>query len=109
MRALWKMTAAILLVAAVLHGLVSAPAETPAPMTPAAQRQAQERARAMARELVTSVLDLQLTKLEVNGLDKLPIYGEIKAMRKNIDRLIEADMAEVTNLLAQADGLPAAE
>jgi len=103
------MTAAILLVAAVLHGLVSAPAETPAPMTPAAQRQAQERARAMARELVTSVLDLQLTKLEVNGLDKLPIYGEIKAMRKNIDRLIEIDMAEVTNLLAQADGLPAAE
>ena len=74
-----------------------------------AKRQAQERARTMARELVTGVLDLQLTKLEVNGLDKLPIYGEIAAMRKNIDRLIETDMAEVIDLLTQAQELPEAE
>jgi hypothetical protein len=109
MRALWKGFVAVALVIVVLHELLPLPAETPAPMTLAAKKQAQERARTMARELLTSVLDLQLTKLEVNGLNKLPIYGEIAAMRKNIDRLIETDMAEVVELLTQAEGLPAAE
>ena len=52
---------------------------------------------------------MQLTKLEVNGLDKLPIYGEIAAMRKNIDRLVENDMAEVIDMLAHAQELPEAE
>ena len=60
----------------------------------------------MARELVTGVLDMQLTKLEVNGLNKLPIYGEIKVMRKNIDRLVETEMGVVIALLAEAQNLP---
>ena len=37
----------------------------------------------MARELVSGVLDTQLAKLEVNGLDKLPIYTEIESMRNS--------------------------
>src|SRR4051794_39209135 len=106
MSALWKRPIAAVL-AAILLDVGPAPAE--APVTLQAQRQAQERARAKARELVTGVLDTQLTKLEVNGLDKLPIYGEIAAMRKNIDRVVEADMAEVIDLLSRAESLPPAE
>src|SRR5437773_1019887 len=52
----------------VLHDALPVRAEKLAPTSVQAKRQAQERARAMARELVTGVLDLQLTKLEVNGL-----------------------------------------
>jgi hypothetical protein len=92
----------------VLHDLIPLPAETP-PVSVQAKRQAQERARAMARELVTGVLDVQLVKLEVNGLDKLPLYTEIASMRKNIDRVIGTDMGQVIDLLAQAQELPEAE
>src|SRR5262245_9602938 len=38
---------------------------------------AQEKARLLATELVSGVLDIQLTQLEENGLVKLPIYGDI--------------------------------
>lgn len=109
MKTIWKMTIAVLLATVMLSEVLSAPAETLAPASLQTKRQAQERARTMARELVSSVLDMQLTKLEVNGLDKLPIYGEIALMRKNMDRLIETDMAEVAELLSQAQGLPEAE
>src|SRR5262249_698761 len=87
MKVLCKGFVGALLGIVLLHEIVPAPAETPAPTSLQAKRQAQERARTMARELVTGVLDMQLTKLEVNGLDKLPIYGEIASMRKNIDRV----------------------
>ena len=96
----------VAVLAAVLLLDTRLPADTPTTGTAQAQRQAQERARTMARELVTGVLDTQLTKLEVNGLERLPIYGEIKAMRKNIDRLVETEMGAVIALLAQAQALP---
>ena len=99
----------VLLTAIVLIEVLAVSAQTPPPASLQAKRQAQDRSRAMARELVSSVLDMQMTNLEVNGLDKLPIYGEIAQMRKNIDRLIETDMAEVADLLTQAQGLPEAE
>ncbi|HTN77329.1 MAG TPA: hypothetical protein VL096_18850, partial [Pirellulaceae bacterium] len=67
------------------------------------QRQiAQEKARAMAGELVSNILDIQIKQLKENGLDKLPIYGEIQGMRKNIDALVEAEMQEVVTLLVAA-------
>jgi dephospho-CoA kinase len=67
------------------------------------QRQiAQEKARAMAGELVSSILDIQIKQLQENGLDKLPIFTEITGMRKNIDALVEAEMQDVVKLLVEA-------
>lgn len=109
MNALGKRIVGVVLLIGLLYGLLPAHAEGPTPASLQAKRQAQERARAMARELVTGVLDMQLTKLEVNGLDKLPIYGEIAAMRKNIGRLVETDMTAVIDLLTQIQDLPEAE
>ena len=61
----------------------------------------QERARAMATELVLGVLDVQLRQLEENGLEKLPIYAEIKSMRSNLDQLVDRQMQDVVNLLVK--------
>lgn len=102
MNALWKGSVAALLIAVVVIDMTAAE-------SPASKKQAQERARTMARELVSNVLDVQLTKLEVNGLDKLPIYTEIKNMRKNLDKVVEADMGEIIDLLTEAQSLPEAQ
>jgi hypothetical protein len=63
------------------------------------KQETQQRARDAARELVSSILDIQLEQLEENGLNTLPLYRDIKQMRINIDGLIEAEMAEVVGLL----------
>jgi hypothetical protein len=68
------------------------------------KEQMQVRARAMARELVSGILDLQLQQMEENGLVKSAIYGEVLSMRKNIDALVEAEMLEVVDLLVKAQG-----
>lgn len=65
------------------------------------QQREQERARAMATELVSSVLDIQLQQLAENHLEKLPIYDEIKSMRANLGKLVDREMQEVVALLAQ--------
>ena len=56
------------------------------------KRQAQARARSLARELITGVLDIQLRQLEENNLQTLPIYKDIKEMRTNIDTVEAAKM-----------------
>ena len=66
------------------------------------KQETQQRARDAARELVSSILDIQLEQLDENGLDQLPLYRDIKQMRTNIDGLIEAEMAEVVGLLLRA-------
>lgn len=79
-------------------------------LSPAALRsrqESQQRARTMARELVSTVLDLQLEQLRQNNLDKLEVYAEIETMRKNLDGLVEAEMKEVVELLAKAQEAPA--
>ena len=63
------------------------------------KRQAQVRARAMARELITGVLDIQLRQLEENQLKDLPIYGEIKSMRLKIDEVEETKMQRIVDAL----------
>jgi hypothetical protein len=63
---------------------------------------AQERARALARELVSGILDVQVRQLAENGLTNLPIYDEIRDMQANIDALVEEQMAEVVRLLVLA-------
>lgn len=65
------------------------------------KQQIQVRARAMARELVSGILDLQLQQLEENGLTERRIYREVLSMRKNIDGLVEVEMREVVALLVQ--------
>lgn len=68
----------------------------------------QQRARDLARELVSSILDIQLQQLSENGLEHLPLYRDISQMRTHLDGLIEAEMADVVNLLLKAqDQLPA--
>ncbi len=73
------------------------------------KQDAQKRAQVIARELVGSILDIQIKQLEQNGLQNLEIYKEIVAMRQNIDGLIAKEMAGVVELLTQAQVGPAAD
>ena len=74
-----------------------------------AKQQVQQRARDMARELITGIFDVQLQQLRENGLQDRPIFGEIQAMRNNIDRLVEKEMKTVVNKLVEAQTSPPAE
>lgn len=60
----------------------------------------QRQARAMARDLVTTVLDLQLRQLEENGLTELPLYRDIQTMRGELSDLVDGEMAAVIDQLA---------
>jgi hypothetical protein len=66
------------------------------------KQQAQERARTMARELVSGILDVQLRRLAENNLTQLPIYGEIQAMREHLDELVDNEMQQVISQLVAA-------
>ncbi|HAY79044.1 MAG TPA: hypothetical protein DCY79_04485, partial [Planctomycetaceae bacterium] len=67
-----------------------------------ARREAQEKARKLAGQLVSGVLDIQIRQLRENGLSELPVYQDIVKMRSNIDRMVEGDMQEVIDLLVKA-------
>lgn len=82
------------------HAADPSPAAARAPLP---SRDAQERARAMARDLVATALDVQLRQLEDNGLEQLPLHAEIKAMRGNIEGLVGNEMQGVVELLAKAE------
>ena len=62
----------------------------------------QEKARSLATDLVSGVLDIQLQQLKENQLEHLPIYSEIKSMRGNLDELVGDEMQEVVQLLVEA-------
>jgi hypothetical protein len=62
----------------------------------------QQRARAMTRELVSGILDIQLRQLEENGLSDLPVFGDIQLMREHLDQLMETEMPRVVDVLAKA-------
>ncbi len=66
------------------------------------KQDAQERARDMARQLVTGILDIQLQQLEENGLKELPLYRDIALMRKNIGALVDKEMEQAVELLVKA-------
>jgi hypothetical protein len=89
----------------------TAPAATPALSAEAvrSKQDAQKRSQVIARELVGSILDIQIKQLEQNGLQNLEIYKEIVAMRQNIDGLIAKEMQGVVELLTQAQTGPAAD
>ncbi len=65
------------------------------------QEQVQRQVQAMARELVGSVLDLQLQQLKENGLTSHPWYGEIRNMQTHLDDMIKAEMPAVLALLTK--------
>lgn len=71
----------------------------------ARREETQKRVRAMARDLVSGVLESQLRQLEENDLTSTQWYRDISLMRKNLDALIEAEMPKVVELLGR---LPAA-
>ncbi|RLS76393.1 MAG: hypothetical protein DWI03_09280, partial [Planctomycetota bacterium] len=79
----------------------ASPGIAAAPLT--RQRDLQEQARAMAKELISSVLDVQLRQLEENGLGTLPVHAEIAAMRGNIEGLVRQEMRGVVDLLVEAE------
>lgn len=63
---------------------------------------AQEKARLLARELVSGILDLQIRQLEENGLDRQPVLRDIREMQKHVDTLSAKQMEEVVQLLVKA-------
>ena len=93
-----------LLLAATLIGAAPAAGETPT-----AALSAQERARAMAADLVRGVIDGQLRQLEENGLADRPIHADIAALRGSIDSLASREMQEVIDILGRADEATPAE
>ncbi|MCR9118809.1 MAG: hypothetical protein NXI22_17880, partial [bacterium] len=66
------------------------------------KQMAQEKARSLARELLSGVLDIQLRQLRENGMQGLPIYRDIESMRANIDDIAGEEMREVVELLVRA-------
>ncbi|HWA97365.1 MAG TPA: hypothetical protein VG713_02690, partial [Pirellulales bacterium] len=73
------------------------------------KQQAQQRARDLARDLVSRMLDVQLQQLEENGLDDLPLYRDVRQMRTHIDGLVEAEMNDVVTMLVLAQDEPPGE
>ncbi|MGA2035686.1 MAG: hypothetical protein ABSG68_25845, partial [Thermoguttaceae bacterium] len=73
------------------------------------QQQLQQQVRIMARDLVGSVLDLQLRQLKENGLTADTWYKEIGAMREHLDELIAAEMPQVIVLLTKVETAGKAE
>lgn len=67
------------------------------------QRLSHDRAIDAVTEVVAEVLQLQLRKLEVNGLQEQPIYRELQASRTNLRGLVKSEMSELRKLLADSD------
>ncbi|MBM4003012.1 MAG: hypothetical protein FJ295_06940 [Planctomycetes bacterium] len=66
------------------------------------KQQLHDKARLLARELVSGVLDVQLRQLRENGLDKQPVFGDIQGMRAHVDNLLNDQMQDVVELLVSA-------
>src|SRR5262249_54239535 len=91
-----------LLLVALILGTVPAPARAVDTDALRRKQDAQERARDMARQLVSGILEVQLQQLEENGLKDLPVYREIAGMKKNIGALVEKEMEKAVELLVKA-------
>ena len=68
------------------------------------KREEQQRAKAMTRDLLSGVLNLQLRQLEENDLTDLEVYRDIELMRENLSDIVDAEMTKVVELLAGAQG-----
>ncbi|MCE9548470.1 MAG: hypothetical protein K8T25_23595 [Planctomycetia bacterium] len=91
------------LLALVLLGQLNSPARAVDDEVLRRQQADQQQARLIARELVSTTLDLQLRQLEDNRLaEGNPLYAEIRDMRGSVDGLIDREMRGVIDLLVQA-------
>ncbi len=79
-------------------------AEDPAWLQQSQQRQADN--VALARQLVTGVLDQQLEQLRENGLESLPVYGDILLTRECLHQLAQDEMQSIIALLQEAEVAP---
>lgn len=70
--------------------------------TLARRQQNQQQARKIATELVDSILRVQIRQFEENGLTEMQIYRDIKTMQANIGELVKTEMAQVVDLLVEA-------
>src|SRR5205814_6490388 len=66
------------------------------------KQQAQEKARALASELILGVLDIQLRQLEENGLKSLPTYRDIASMKHHVGTIERQEMDAIIQLLVEA-------
>ena len=86
------------------------PAQTRPSDQLAHKQETQNQVREMAHQLVSGILDLQLQRLEENGMQSRDMYRDVRAMRENIEVLVRTEMPEVIELLGgqqavQAHGL----
>ena len=87
-----------------LHAPVAA--QTPQTVSPQRlqqQKQVQQQASDIARQLVGEVLDVQLQQFRDNNLTSHPWYGEIRSMRDHLDEMVNKQMKEVVDILEKAD------
>src|SRR5271157_4160548 len=92
---------------AIIAGL-QLPLAAQAPQTVSAQRlqqqkQVQQQASDVARQLVGEVLDVQLQQFRDNNLTSHPWYAEIRSMRDHLDEMVNKQMKEVVDILEKAD------
>ena len=73
-----------------LHAPVAAqPPQTVSPQRLQQQKQIQQQASDIARQLVGEVLDVQLQQFRDNNLTSHPWYGEIRSMRDHLDEMVQ--------------------
>ncbi len=103
--ACWRLT--VLTIGAIL-GVAARPvvAQSPAFDTLQRQQEAQQRAKALTRDLLTGILDVQLRQFDENGLSDQKIYRDISLMRQNLNHLVDTEMSKVVDLLADAQQQP---
>jgi len=78
-------------------------APAPAAAIDLTRKQSQQlRARELARDLLGSIIDQQLVRLEENGLGDDALYQELQAMRQRVGRIADQRMPEVVQLLSAA-------
>ena len=81
----------------------AAPPQTVSAQRLQQQKQVQQQASDIARQLVGEVLDVQLQQFRDNNLTSHPWYGEIRSMRDHLDEMVNKQMKEVVDILEKAD------
>ncbi len=67
---------------------------------PQRQQEIQQRVRAMGRQLLVEVLDVQLQYLRENQMATGCPYDDILVMRRHVDALVDVEMPQLAELLA---------
>ncbi len=92
----------VVLVVSMGHSLSAQESSALDPEAIRIRQQNQERARRIASDLMDGILRLQIKQLEVNRMQDMQIYKDIKTMRANIGEIVRTEMTQVVNLLVEA-------